>query len=270
MSDNALTEFAARVRRHMDAIRAADGETADRLNRELTELIAAAMPQLIADGYPVAAIQDALRDANDVVQQTYAPDDDDDDGGGFTQYLVVCRAMSGQVIADFADGTLDSEGFFDALGADTHTVALEPLTHEVLSQILSGYGGGGDSPLAKVMGGGEIVTDSDGDAVVPALIETEDGVVAEPMVFKSADEVREIARILEPITEKAFAKLFDIKKLIKSGVLDGYDTRDLKKRKDEVCASFLRGFNRLRVFYNAVAAQNLGAVWFTTRASNAG
>jgi hypothetical protein len=126
---------------------------------------------------------------------------------------------------------------------------------------------GKNQELSEVIGGGEIVAGSDGEAFMPEelIVKEADGFqysVSDPAVFKTAREVQSIAALLESFDQKTFFKKAAIKKLLKSGWLDGYDPRSVKKEADYIIAELWKEFILLRDVYRKASEQGKGMFMF--------
>ena len=92
-------------------------------------------------------------------------------------------------------------------------------------------------------------------------ITTEEGIssiVSDPSLFKFPDEVRTIFAQIESIDKNTFYKKADIKKLLKSGWLDGYDERSVKEEADHIIGELWNEFVDLQKVYRKAAEQNKG------------
>jgi hypothetical protein len=136
---------------------------------------------------------------------------------------------------------------------------------EGLDLVLSDFGK--NQALYNVIMSGEIVAGSGGEAFIPEYltIKEADGYqysVSDPAVFKSAAEVQSIAALLEPFDQKTFFIKADIKKLLKSGWLDGYDPRSVKKEADYIIDELWKEFTLLREVYRRASKQRKGMLVF--------
>jgi sugar fermentation stimulation protein len=226
--------------------------------------------QIMKQGWSVQEIQDALRAAvEDMVPQTLAPDDvSDGENGGETMIPPIEGAtyfvpLEESVVAAFSAGELDGNALMAQICAEKGLAVLDDLTG--LDLVLTDFG---KSPAFEdATDGGEIVAGPDGEAFMPEYLTVSepDGSgyhICEPMVFKTAEEVRAAAAMLMGIDEKAFRNKADIKKLIKSGWLSGYDKRSVKKEADYIKTTLLAQFAMLRTPYLQAAAQGKGVVIF--------
>ena len=270
--DNQLNEFALQVREQFDRLNAAKGKEAEQLQAALSAFITEQTVALIKQGLPVLQIQEALRSATDMVPQTYAPDDTGDDSdealessvGSITYFLPIEES----VIDAFAAGKMSNRELMELLYSSPDAAQLEMT--DGLDIILTDYGK--NMALDDATGGGEIVAGPDGEAFMPESIdirfESESGEIAnsgavrEPMVFKTAEEVTSLAALLEPITEKAFYKRADIKKLLKAGWLADYDTRSVKKEADFIIGELWKECAALKEEYRKAAEQQKGMAIF--------
>ena len=263
-----LAELARQVRAKAEEVNAARGKQAERLQAELSEYIVQQVQALMGQGLSVVEIQDALRAAvDDMVPQTYAPDADDSDHGEELEPPVSSTAyflpMKEAVIAAFAAGELDEKAMIKRICASDCIAALEMT--EGLDLVLTDFGKNPD--MEDVCFGGEIVAGSGGEAFMPEYLDVKQGdeyrfSVCEPMVFKSAEEVKAIDALLEPVTEKAFTKKADIKKLIKSGWLDAYDKRSIKENAGYIIEELWKEFAALRETYRKAVEQGKGMAIF--------
>jgi hypothetical protein len=220
-------------------------------------------------GISIMEIQDALQAAAGRVEQTYAPDADEfnEETGErlewpvnvFTLFLPVEEAA----ITAFAGGNLDAAGLMEHIRISADSTALEMT--EGLDLVLGDFGK--NQALYNVIAGGEIVAGSGGEAFIPEYltIQEADGYqysVSDPAVFKSAAEVQSIAALLEPFDQKTFFRKADIKKLLKSGWLDGYDPRSVKKEADYIIDELWKEFTALREVYRGASEQRKGMLIF--------
>ncbi|MDR1248129.1 MAG: hypothetical protein LBK63_02390, partial [Treponema sp.] len=233
-----LNEFVLQVKEKMKEADAASGQKALELQTTLSAYIAEQTQNLMNQGISIMEIQGALQAAADRVEQTYAPDEDefDEEMGErldwpinvFTFFLPIEEA----VITGFADGNIDKSELMDHIRIDSASFEMT----EGLDLVLSDFGK--NQALYNVISSGEIVAEGNsGEAFIPEYltIKEADGdqyAVSDPAVFKSVAEVQSIAALLEPFDQKTFFKKADIKKLLKSGWLDGYDPRSVKKEAD--------------------------------------
>ena len=101
-----------------------------------------------------------------------------------------------------------------------------------------------------------------GDTMPDGSLAVRHSIISEPMVFKTADEVRTLKKLLEPITQNFFYKKADIKKLIKAGWLADYDKRSVKKEADFIIGELWKEFVTLKKVYRKAAEQQKGMVVF--------
>jgi hypothetical protein len=268
-SDLQLADFARLVREQTEKVNAAKGKQAEQLQMELSVFIGQQMQSLMAQGLSVTEIQNAVRAAvTDIVPQTYAPDIDESDNHGdslnppvsVTTYFL---PMDENVIADFTSGKLNQAAFLELLFASPDIIALEMT--EGIDLVLSGYGK--IDAYDEVTCGGEIVAGPDGEAFMPEHVDVreQDGsayLISDPMVFKTAEEVAVITVLLSSIDEQNFCKKADIKKLIKSGWLDGYDKRSVKKEAAYIISALQEEYISLRNMYEKAAKNKKGMLIF--------
>jgi hypothetical protein len=67
---------------------------------------------------------------------------------------------------------------------------------------------------------------------------------------------------LEPFDQKTFFKKADIKNLLKSGWLDGYDPRSVKKEADYIISELWKEFTVLLEVYRRASEQRKGMLIF--------
>jgi hypothetical protein len=67
---------------------------------------------------------------------------------------------------------------------------------------------------------------------------------------------------LEPFDQKTFFRKADIKKLLKSGWLDGYDPRSVKKETDYIIDELWKEFTVLQEVYRRASEQRKGMLIF--------
>jgi hypothetical protein len=266
--DPQLDEFVRQVKEKTGEVNAASGQKALELQTKLSVYIAGQTQKLMKQGVSVTEIQNALRAAAGV-EQTYAPDMDafDEDEAErleppisvFTFFLPVEDAL----IAAFAAGNFGEPELIERIRASSDIRALEMT--EGLDAVLGDYGK--NKALCNLITGGEIVAGSGGEAFMPEYITVKEAdgyqyVVADPAVFKSAGEVQSIAAVLEPFDQKTFSKKANIKKLLKSGWLDKYDPRAVKKEAGYIIGELWKEFTAVREVYRSAAEQRKGMLIF--------
>jgi hypothetical protein len=264
-----LDEFILQVREKMKEVDTASGQKALELQTKLSVYIAEQTQNLMNQGISIMEIQDALRVATDRVEQTYAPDANEfnEETGErlelpvnvFTFFLPIEEAM----INAFVDGNFDAAGLMEHIRISADSTPLEMT--EGLDLILSDFGG--NQALYNVISSGEILAGSSSEAFIPEYltIKETDGYqysVNDPAVFKSAAEVQSIVVLLEPFDQKTFFKKADIKNLLKSGWLDGYDPRSVKKEADYTISELWKEFTVLLEVYRRASEQRKGMLIF--------
>ena len=269
-AEQKLNEFTMQVRERTQAVNAARGKEAEQLQMELSQFIGKQMQLLLQQGLPVMAIQDVIRAAfEDITPSAHEPAEAENYDGELVESLIsamVCYLpMEGEVIDSFAAGNLSKSGFIEKVGDSTGIETFENLS--AIEYILTDFGK--DETFSMVTDGGEIVAGADGEAFIPeTLTFTEQGgsqfVICEPMVFKTASEVKEIKELLETVNEKIFFKKADVEKLIKFGEFDNIDVREAKRNADIIVEALWEDFVRLREVYCMAAARNAGMVIFVS------
>lgn len=263
---DSVSEFAGQVGEMTKRMNAARGAEAEKLRTEVSLYIGKRMQELMALGAPVMYIQDAVRSSLEEMPQSYAPDADGDEKDDVPEEPVGCAVcflpMDESVVADFASGKIGIDEMTDIICASS-AVPLEMT--EGLDLVLTDYGG--DQTMEDITESGEIVAGSDGEAFIPEYLELTEPcgssfTVAEPMVFKTAEEVRIIFAKLKPISKEAFAKKANIKKLIKSGWLDGYSEHSVRKEGDWIISLLSDEFGQLRDVYGSAAERGTGMLIF--------
>jgi hypothetical protein len=264
-----LDEFVHQARAKTAEI-GASGAKAEALQSELSRFIVENTTRLMQAGISVVEIQDALRDAADTVPQTYAPDADESGGDSgepleppvaVTEYYV---PLEDAATAAFAKGEMDAAWLLTRIKESPDCT---PITMgEGIALIITDFGKKPD--LQNATGGGEVVAGPDGEAFMPeylSVTDTEDYsfLVCEPVVFKTADEVRSLSTLLESPDKKLFYNKANIKKLIKAGWLDGYDKRAVKKEAAYIFGELWNEFVLLREVYHKAAKQQQGIVIIT-------
>jgi hypothetical protein len=264
-----LDEFVRQVRAKMEEADTASGQKAVELQTNLSAYIAEQTQTLINQGVSIMEIQDALRMATDRVEQTYAPDQDESDGetgerleppiNVVTFFLPIEEAA----ITAFAAGNFDEPGLMEHIRASADITPLDMT--DGLDLVLSDFGK--NQALRDAITGGEIVAGSDGEAFMPEYLTVKEAdgdrySVSDPAVFKSSKEVQTIAALLESFDQKTFFKKADIKKLLKSGWLDGYDPRSVKKEADYIIGELWKEFTDLREIYRKAMEQRKGILIF--------
>lgn len=267
MEQLTLLQFADEVRQRTLGINSATGKEAERLQIELSAYISENIQAFLQEGLNMSDIQNALRTGtDDLVPQTYAPDGDgNDDGIEMVQPIEVVTyfaPLDEMVIAAFAKNELDGYGLEAVINAQ----APESIGDLIgLELVLTDFG---RSPeFTEVMEGGEIVADKNGEAFMPerlTMTEHDGGGfhICVPMIYKTAGEVKKLATMLNNIDERMFRKKADIRKLIKSGWLDDYDKRSIKREADNIIAELATQFVLLRKTYLRAAAREMGLVIF--------
>jgi hypothetical protein len=260
-----LNEFALQVREKTEEMNAASGQKALELQTKLSVYIAEQTQTLMNQGISIMEIQEALQAAAGGVEQTYAPDADEFNEetderleppvNVFTFFLPVEEAA----ITAFTGGNLDESGLMEHIRISADSTPLEMT--EGLDLVLGDFGR--NQALHNVITSGEIVAGSGGEAFVPEYltIKEPDGyqyAVSNPAVFKSAAEVQSIAALLEPFDKKTFFRKADIKKLLKSGWLEGYDPRSVKKEAGYIIDELWKEFTVLLKVYRSASEQRKG------------
>jgi hypothetical protein len=264
-----LDEFVRQVREKTGELGTASGQKALELQTKLSVYIAEQTQKLMSQGISIMEIQNALRAATDRVEQTYAPDADefDEETGErlkppvnvFTFFLPIEEA----IITAFANGNFNESGLMEHIRVSADITPLEMT--EGLDLVLSDFGK--NQALCDITISGEIVAGSSGEAFMPEYLTVKEAdgyqyVVADPAVFKSAGEVQSIAALLEPFDQKTFFKKADIKKLLKSGWLEGYDPRSVKKEAGYIIDGLWKEFTALLEVYRRASEQRKGMLVF--------
>jgi hypothetical protein len=264
-----LDEFVRQVREKTEELDTASGQKALELQTKLSVYIAEQTQNLMNQGISIMEIQNALRSATDRVEQTYAPDADEFDEetderlkppiNVFTFFLPIEEAM----ITAFTAGNFDESGLMEHIRTSVDSTPLEMT--EGLDLVLSDFGK--NQALCDIIINGEIVAGSSGEAFMPEYLTVKeaDGYqysVADPAVFKSAGEVQSIVALLEPFDQKTFFRKADIKKLLKSGWLEGYDPRAVKKEADYIIDELWKEFTALLEVYRRASEQRKGMLIF--------
>jgi hypothetical protein len=264
-----LDEFVRQVREKTGEVDTASGQKALELQTKLSVYIAEQTQNLMKQGVSIMEIQNALRATTDRVEQTYAPDADEFDEetaerlkppvSVFTFFLPVEEAM----IAAFAAGNFDESGLMEHIRMSADITPLEMT--EGLDLVLSDFGK--NQALCDVITGGEIVAGSSGEAFMPEYLTVKEAdgyqyTVADPAVFKSAGEVQSIAALLEPFDRETFFRKADIKKLLKSPWLEGYDPRSVKKEAGYIIDELWKEFTSLLDVYRRASEQREGMLIF--------
>jgi hypothetical protein len=264
-----LEEFIRQVREKMKEVDTASGQKASELQTELSAYIAEQMQNLIQQGVSVTEIQDALRAATDRVEQTYAPDADEFDGDTGERLepplsvFTFLMPLEEAAIAAFTAGDFDRPELMERIRLSPDITSLEMM--DGLDLVVSDFGK--NQELSEVIGGGEIVAGSDGEAFIPEYLTVKEAdgrqyAVSDPAVFKSVGEVQSIVALLQPFDRETFFKKADIKKLLKSGWLDGYDPRSVKKEAAYVIDELWKEFTALQEVYRKASEQGKGMFVF--------
>jgi hypothetical protein len=264
-----LDKFVRQARERMERLDTASGQKALDLQTELSKYIAEQTQSLMKQGLSIIEIQDALRAATDRAEQTYAPDADEFDeelNERLEQPVSVItffQPIEETMIAAFSAGDFNESRLMDHIRISSDITSLE--MPEGLELVLSDFGK--NQELRNIITNGEIITGSNGEAFIPEYltIKEEDGgqyAVCDPAVFKSAEEVQSIVALLESYDRKTFFKKADIKKLIKSGWLEGYDPRSVKKEADYIIEELWKEFTVLQEVYRRATAQRKGMLIF--------
>jgi hypothetical protein len=204
------------------------------------------------------------------VEQTYAPDEDefneetDERLEWPIHVLTFFLPIEEATITAFAGGNIDKSGLMDHICISADSASFEMT--EGLDLVLSDFGK--NQALYNVISSGEIVAEGNsGEAFMPEYLTIKEAgdsqySVHDPAVFKSAAEVQSIAALLESFDQKTFFKKADIKKLLKSGWLDGYDPRSVKKEADYIIDELWKEFTALLEVYRRASKQRKGMLIF--------
>jgi hypothetical protein len=268
--NSALDEFVRQVGAQAAEAGAASGAKAAALQSELSRFIIENTTRLMREGLSVSEIQDALRAAAGTVPQTYAPDANES-GGDYsepleppvtvTEYYV---PLEDAALAAFAKGEVDAAWFFARVKESPDST---PITMgEGIALIITEFGK--NPVLRDAAGGGEVVAGPDGEAFMPEYLSVTDAedyrfLICEPVLFKTAEEVRSITTLLESPDKKLFYHKANIKKLLKAGWLDGYDKREVKKEAAYIFGELWNEFVLLREVYRRAAKQQQGMAIIT-------
>jgi hypothetical protein len=264
-----LDEFVRQVQAKTAEAAAASGVKAAALQSELSRFIVENTTKLMKKCLSVTEIQDALRTATGTVPQTYAPDADES-GEDYSEHLDPPVAVTeyylpleDAAIAAFAKSELNAAWLFTRI---RESPDIAPITMaEGLALIVTDFG---KKPELQDVTGGEVVAGPDGEAFMPEYLSVTDAedysfLVCEPVVFKTAEEVRSIRTLLESPDKKLFFNKANIKKLLKAGWLGGYGKRSVKKEADYILGELWNEFVLLREVYRTAANQNLGIAIIT-------
>jgi hypothetical protein len=262
-------EFVLQVREKMEEVDTASGQKALELQAKLSVYIAEQTQNLMNQGISIMEIQEALQAAAGRVEQTYAPDADEfNEETGERLELPVNTVtfflpIEEATIAAFSGGNFDESGLMEHIRTSADSTPLEMT--EGLDLVLSDFGK--NQALYNVITNGEILAGSSGEAFIPEYltIKEADGYqysVSDPAVFKSAAEVQSIVALLEPFDQETFFRKADIKKLLKSGWLDGYNPRSVKKEANYIIDELWKEFNVLLEIYRIAAEQRKGMLIF--------
>jgi hypothetical protein len=265
-----LNEFVRQAQAKTAEAAAAPGPQGEALQSGLSRFIVENTRRLMQEGLSVAEIQDALRAAVDTVPQTYAPDADKSGGDygelleppvGVTEYYA---PLEDAAAAALTKGELDAARFFFRLRESPDST---PITMgDGIALIITDFGK--KPELQDAAGGGEALAGPDGEAFMPEYLSVTDAedysfLVCEPVVFKTAEEVRSISAMLESPDKKLFYHKANIKKLITAGWLDGYDKRAVKKEAAYILGELWNEFVLLREVYRKAASQQQGMAIIT-------
>ena len=265
--DNQLAEFTRQVKGQFDKLKAAKDKEAEQLQTSISAFITEQTVALVKQGLPVLKIQEALRSAADMVPQTYAPDDTGEDSGEALEppvgSIVYFLPMEESIIGDFSAGKIGKTELMDLLYRAPDITPIE--MSDGLDLVLTDYGK--NLKLDDATGGGEIVAGPDGEAFMPENLNIRnlDGdccSVSEPMVYKTAEDVKSLNKLLDPVTEHVFKKKANIKKLIKAGWLSDYDKRSVKKEASFIIGELWKEFVTLKKVYRKAAEQLKGMAVF--------
>jgi hypothetical protein len=265
-----LDEFARQVGTKMGELGASSGQKASELQAELSAYIAEQTQALMNQGVSITEIQDALQAAAGRVEQTYAPDADEFDGDMGERLepplsvFTFLMPFEEAAVAAFTAGDLDEAELMERIALSPDLTPLEMT--EGLDLVLGDFGR--NQALCDAIVSGEIVAGSDGEAFIPEYLTVKEAdgqqyAASDPAVFKSSGEVRSIAALLQPFDQETFFKKADIKKLLESGWLDGYDPRSVKKEAAYIIDELWKEFTALREVYRRASEQGKGMFIFT-------
>jgi hypothetical protein len=264
-----LEKFVRQVKEKMTELDTASGQKALELQTELSAYIAEQTQGLMNQGVSIGEIQDALRAATGRAEQTYAPDADESDEEMNEQLEQPVRVstffqpIDETTITAFAAGDFDESGLLEHIRMSSDIISLE--MPEGLELVVSDFGK--NHALRNVITNGEIIAGSNGEAFIPEYLTVKEAdgcqyTVNDPAVFQSAEEVQSIAALLEVYNRKTFFKKADIKKLIQSGWLEGYDPRLVKKEAAYIIEELWKEFTALREVYRRASEQRKGMLIF--------
>ena len=275
-----LTEFARQMKKDQDEIAAASGRKQKKMAQEWSAKFGLWRQELLKQGISEEEISKSVGIAYGITPEQFdaanslSIHNDDDVGEGSDESGEVPELpidttdyfcpMDEDVIKAFAAGELDDGGLIKIICDSSTLEAFDDLSG--VGYVLNDFDE--ESPCSAVTEGGEIVADADGNAFIPGHIDITDPdgyeyAICDPMVYKTPAEVRDIYALIESLDEKTFAKKADIKKLVKSGFLDGYTNHSAKKEADYIISELWGEFEQLREVYRAAVKYRKGLVLFS-------
>ena len=233
------------------------------LQSEFSAYISSQMVEMVKNGASskdIQVIQEILRSAFEPIPNSYAADvakDSETDTYSeedLANYEMQTFLLSVdyELILSFETGGLDEETFVEKLFDRKYALFGEIL--EMIDLIVCNY------DEDESIFGGEVIVAPDGEALVinPLFFEQENesyGVIADPAVYQTEEEVEKIYSTLSRISEEDFRKRFDIKKLIDADVFAGYDEKEIMENKAEIEIAALENFRQLCNFYKTTNKQ---------------
>ena len=185
---------------------------------------------------------------------------------GEAEFDAIFGTVSTQTIGEYGTGKIDAETFVSRIGT-TLRIGLNVM--DLIESIITNYNS--DPHFADMISGGEVVTDSTGEELVPSTLSSDhdwiDSVMTEPMIFKTPEEVKEIELLADKIDERIFKMRFNIKKLAEfngsghKGLYEAY-MRELKDNEEQIREVCWLYFNELKKLYGHAAKEGLCVLLF--------
>ena len=195
---------------------AANTEFSNYITGKLGEMIAAgASPKDIADVQTI--MQNAFTQVLDHVPRdaTDFEADDIEDIINMVSFYVFSE-VEPDVITNFESGKISRKELIDAISKDPYQILGEAV--ESIDLILNNYDAD-DSILLT----GEMLAGEDGEVVILDELNLEIdeivGVMSEPVVYQTLEDVRSICKILSGLSKDDMKKKFNFRKLVKSDML---------------------------------------------------
>ena len=271
--DKQLQDFAAEIIRQTKTVQSLRGAEAMTAQTELSLYIGEQTQKLMAAGVNIYDIQDCIRagmedsmttDASYETENTEEILFEEVNEFGELNPLTHFVAVNEELITQFESGEISKQDFPNHFMSGKH-LACDSL--ELITAVLNDYGK--TDTFDDIYESGEVLAGKDGEAFIPEWLEFKEAngaryAMCEPMIYKTTEEVKQVYSLIEPIDQKAFSKLWNIKKLIKTQELDGVEAKIMKNQSEELLAMILAEYIELREFYhNAANSNEIIAIFYT-------